>query len=193
MIFGSRGAASQDTNYSQSRFTYRQCDQIGRISKALSNKFSYKSSPNTLHLFKAALKTTLFKKKCWDYFLGKIWATFYSNIWPHCLPPHRPQPREFFHLRFRSNLIIQFDCFDLFGDDIETTIFVHSFCRDSFTIKLWWYYIAQYWIATMTRHILKSFALLICIASSTRAGAHWSYKFGNGKNYFQLFILLVLG
>ena len=30
------------------------------------------------------LKTSLFElKNCCDYFLGKIWATLYSNIWSH--------------------------------------------------------------------------------------------------------------
>ena len=62
-----------------------QCDQIGRFFKDFGNKISCKRSPKCCCLF------GLFLKKTYSYVntalatfwatFGKIWATFYSNIW----------------------------------------------------------------------------------------------------------------
>ena len=62
------------------------CGQIGRFLKALSSKFSFKSSPNVRWLYGQTIKPLLFKSNYIYYFLGnfwKNWATFCSNIWSH--------------------------------------------------------------------------------------------------------------
>ena len=48
----------------------------------------FQKSPNDWQLFGQFWKTSLLWKNCCCYFLGNfgnIWATFYSNIWSHCL------------------------------------------------------------------------------------------------------------
>ena len=65
-----------------------QCDQIGRYWKFLATKF--------LTTFWAILKNSLLCKNCISYFLGnfwKNWATFFSNIWSHCLRTTGAQAR----------------------------------------------------------------------------------------------------
>ena len=76
--------------------SYEQCDQIGRFLKVLGNRKSSKRSPNDWQLFGLFWKTSLLCKNCISYFLGnfwKNWATFFSNIWSHCLRTTGAQAR----------------------------------------------------------------------------------------------------
>ena len=57
-------------------YKYQQCDQIGRFSKVLGNKFACKSSPKHWWLFGPFWKASLNVKTA----VASIWATF-GNIW----------------------------------------------------------------------------------------------------------------
>ena len=68
--------------------TQVQFDQIRRFLKVLDNKFYDKSSPKNWQLFGLLWKTLLlYQKLLWLVlaYLGKNWATLYSNIWSHCM------------------------------------------------------------------------------------------------------------
>ena len=53
-----------------------QCDQIGRFSKDLGHKFSYKISPNNCWLFWLFLVLHFLRKNCCYYFLGYFLGYF---------------------------------------------------------------------------------------------------------------------
>ena len=63
----------------------KQCDQLGLSLTVLCNNFYFKSSLNIWKL-RAILNNVPSKMEIIAAILAtlKNWATFYSNIWPHC-------------------------------------------------------------------------------------------------------------
>ena len=77
--------SSEDDN---DDLTPRQCDQIERFLKVLSNKVSYKSSPNVWQIFGLFWKLHFLKKLLLKLLFGISWkffGYFYSNVWSHCI------------------------------------------------------------------------------------------------------------
>ena len=113
--------------------TQVQFDQIRRFLKVLDNKFYDKSSPKNWQLFGLLWKTLLlYQKLLWLVlaYLGKNWATLYSNIWSHCMQQRNRKTceRKYF-LKFWANhgLFLLFFNYCYFTNECQTKV----------SIKIW--------------------------------------------------------